>query len=109
MFSSVRKQADADRLTGEFGGAFTPLLFDVTDEAAVAAGAAKVRGALGGATLSGLVNNAGVAVAGPLLELPIEELRQQLQVNVIAQLGVTQAFAPLLGAARSAEAAKAAS
>jgi NAD(P)-dependent dehydrogenase (short-subunit alcohol dehydrogenase family) len=98
VFGSVRKQADADRLSGEFGGGFTPLLFDVTDQAAVTAGAAKVRGALGGATLSGLVNNAGVAVPGPLLELPIEELRRQLEVNVIAQLGVTQAFAPLLGA-----------
>jgi len=49
-------------------------------------------------TLTGLVNNAGVAVPGPLLHLPLEEYRRQLEVNLVAQLSVTQAFAPLLGA-----------
>ena len=67
VFGSVRKQADADRLKSEFGANFTPLLFDVTDEAAVLAAAREVRAALNGETLSGLVNNAGVAVAGPVL------------------------------------------
>ena len=70
VFGSVRKQADADRLKSEFGANFTPLLFDVTDEAAVLAAAREVRAALNGETLSGLVNNAGIAVAGPVLELP---------------------------------------
>ncbi len=51
-----------------------------------------------GETLAGLVNNAGIAVAGPLLHLDIDELRYQLEVNVTGQLIVTQAFAPLLGA-----------
>jgi NAD(P)-dependent dehydrogenase (short-subunit alcohol dehydrogenase family) len=45
VFGSVRKQADADRLRAEFGANFTPLLFDVTDEAAVLAAADKVRAA----------------------------------------------------------------
>ncbi|MCS3762976.1 NAD(P)-dependent dehydrogenase (short-subunit alcohol dehydrogenase family) [Bradyrhizobium centrosematis] len=67
VFGSVRKQADADRLTAEFGTNFSPLLFDVTDEAAVLAAARTVREALGGETLAGLVNNAGVAVAGSAL------------------------------------------
>ena len=69
VFGSVRKQADADRLKAEFGANFTPLLFDVTDEAAVLAAAREVRAALNGETLAGLVNNAGIAVAGPVLEL----------------------------------------
>jgi NAD(P)-dependent dehydrogenase (short-subunit alcohol dehydrogenase family) len=56
---------------------------------------------LGGETLAGLVNNAGIAVAGPLLYLKIDEFRQQLEVNVTGQVIVTQAFAPLLGADRS--------
>src|SRR5476649_1207941 len=60
VFGSVRKQADADRLKSEFGPNFTPLLFDVTDEAAVLAAAREVRAALGGETLAGLVNNAGI-------------------------------------------------
>ncbi|HEY5236842.1 MAG TPA: SDR family oxidoreductase [Rhizomicrobium sp.] len=101
VFGSVRKQADADRLSKEFGGSFTPLLFDVTDAEAVKRGAEIVERALGGAMLAGLVNNAGIAVAGPLLYLPIDELRQQMEVNLIGQMIVTQAFAPLLGADRS--------
>lgn len=98
VFGSVRKQADADRLSTEFGASFTPLLFDVTDASAVAAGAAKVREKLAGQTLFGLVNNAGIANPGPLLHIPIDTFRQQLEVNVTGQLIVTQAFAPLLGA-----------
>ena len=97
VFGSVRKQADAERLRGEFGANFTPLLFDVTDEAAVLAAAREVRAALNGETLSGLVNNAGIAVAGPVLELPIDEFRRQMEVNVIGPIIATQAFAPLLG------------
>jgi NAD(P)-dependent dehydrogenase (short-subunit alcohol dehydrogenase family) len=97
VFGSVRKQADADRLKGEFGPNFTPLLFDVTDEAAVLAAAREVRAALNGETLSGLVNNAGVAVAGPVLELAADEFRRQMDVNVIGPIIATQAFGPLLG------------
>jgi NAD(P)-dependent dehydrogenase (short-subunit alcohol dehydrogenase family) len=98
VFGSVRKQADADRLTGEFGTNFTPLLFDVTDEAAVLAASRKVREALGGETLAGLVNNAGVAVAGPVLELSVDDFRRQMEINVIGPVIATQAFGPLLGA-----------
>jgi NAD(P)-dependent dehydrogenase (short-subunit alcohol dehydrogenase family) len=98
VFGSVRKQADADRLKTEFGASFSPLLFDVTDEAAVRAGARLVEAALDGATLAGLVNNAGIAVAGPLLYLPVDEWRQQLEVNLTGVVIATQAFAPLLGA-----------
>jgi len=97
VFGSVRKQADADRLRGEFGVNFTPLLFDVTDEAAVLAAAREVRAALGGETLFGLVNNAGIAVAGPVLELAADEFRRQMDVNVIGPIIATQAFGPLLG------------
>ena len=78
-----------------------PLLFDVTDAAAVPGGAEQVAAALGGETLAGLVNNAGIAVAGPLLYLKLDEFRQQIEVNLTGQLIVTQAFAPLLGADRS--------
>jgi NAD(P)-dependent dehydrogenase (short-subunit alcohol dehydrogenase family) len=97
VFGSVRKQADADRLSGEFGEHFTPLIFDVTDEAAVLAAARGVRGALNGETLAGLVNNAGIAVAGPVLELSADEFRRQMDVNVIGPVIATQAFGPLLG------------
>jgi NAD(P)-dependent dehydrogenase (short-subunit alcohol dehydrogenase family) len=98
VFGSVRKQADADRLKGEFGTNFTPLFFDVTDEAAVLAAARDVRTALNGEKLAGLVNNAGIAVAGPVLGLSADEFRRQMDVNVIGPIIATQAFGPLLGA-----------
>lgn len=97
VFGSVRKTSDAKRLAAEFGERFVPLLFDVTDEAAVKAAAADVHSALAGQRLTGLVNNAGVAVAGPLLELPTEEFRRQIDINLIGVVIATKAFAPLLG------------
>jgi NAD(P)-dependent dehydrogenase (short-subunit alcohol dehydrogenase family) len=105
VFGSVRKQSDADRLANEFGSAFIPLLMDVTDHAAVARAAEQVGARLGHRRLAGLVNNAGIAVPGPLLHLPLEEYRRQLEVNLIAPLGVIQAFAPLLGTDRGREGA----
>lgn len=98
VFGSVRKPTDGERLTCELGSDFVPLVFDVTDAAAVKAGAETVAKALGGEPLFGLVNNAGIAVPGPLLHLDIDEFRHQLEVNVTGQLIVTQAFAPLLKA-----------
>src|SRR5688572_24024380 len=90
VFASVRKQADADGLTQEFGEAVTPLLFDVADEAAVRVGANKVAAALGGKRLFGLVNNAGIAVPGPLLHLDTEELRKQFEINLFGVHNVTR-------------------
>ncbi|WP_165190528.1 SDR family NAD(P)-dependent oxidoreductase [Caulobacter soli] len=102
VFGSVRKRADAERLVAAFGDAVTPLVFDVTDEAAVREAALQVEAVLGGRPLAGLVNNAGIAVAGPLLHLPIDEWRQQLEVNLTGVVIATQAFAPLVGARKPA-------
>lgn len=101
VYGSVRKQADADRLKTDLGAGFTPLIFDITDETAVHAAAQMLRTELNGEPLSGLVNNAGVAVSSAILLYKIEEFRKQLEINVTGQLIVTQAFAPLLGAERS--------
>jgi NAD(P)-dependent dehydrogenase (short-subunit alcohol dehydrogenase family) len=101
VFGSVRKSSDADRLRAEFGANFVPLLFDVTDEAAVLAAAREVREALHGETLAGLVNNAGIGVTGPVLELGVDQFRRQMDVNVIGPIIATQAFGPLLGVDRS--------
>ena len=98
VFPSVRKDSDAAALVARHGGAVIPLLFDVTDAAAVKAAAREVEARLEGETLAGLVNNAGVAVPGPLLHLPLEDFRRQIDINLIGQLQVIQAFAPLLGA-----------
>lgn len=101
VFGSVRKAQDAERLASDFGTLFILLLFDVTDERAVQAGAQQVREQLNGETLLGLVNNAGIAVPGPLMHLPTDDFRHQLEVNLVSVLIVTKAFLPLLGVDRS--------
>jgi NAD(P)-dependent dehydrogenase (short-subunit alcohol dehydrogenase family) len=101
VFGSLRKVADAERLKQEFGAALTPLLFDITAEEKVQAAASQVQEQLQGETLFGLVNNAGIAVPAPLMHQPIADFRKQLEVNLIGQLIVTQAFLPLLGSDRS--------
>ncbi|MFA5941583.1 MAG: SDR family oxidoreductase [Sinimarinibacterium sp.] len=97
VFGSVRKAADGEKLKADLGKSFTPLVFDVTDEAAVRAAAQGVREALQGERLAGLVNNAGIAVGGPLTDVPIAEFRKQMDVNITGPMIVTQAFLPLLG------------
>jgi NAD(P)-dependent dehydrogenase (short-subunit alcohol dehydrogenase family) len=101
VFGSVRKPEDARRLQEEFGNTFHALQFDVTDQTALQIAAGQVREELHGETLHGLINNAGVALAGPLLHVRPEDLRRQLEINVTAVLMMTQTFVPLLGADRS--------
>lgn len=101
-FAGVRRQEVAESLAQEFGANLHPLLFDVTQETAVRAAGAVVAAKLAGRTLMGLVNNAGVAVPGALLHLEGDELRRQLEVNVIGVHNATRVFAPLLGAAPGA-------
>jgi NAD(P)-dependent dehydrogenase (short-subunit alcohol dehydrogenase family) len=78
-------------------------LLDVTDSESIEAAAAETRRALAERRetgLAALVNNAGVAIAGPLEFLPLDAIRDQLEINVVGQIAVTQAFLPLLRAAR---------
>jgi NAD(P)-dependent dehydrogenase (short-subunit alcohol dehydrogenase family) len=100
VFGSVRRQEDADRLLRESDGRITPLLFDVGDMDAIAAAGRRLEEECGARGLQGLVNNAGIAIAGPLEFLPIDELRRQLEVNVTGQVAVTQAMLPALRRAR---------
>ena len=85
----------------KFGAAFTPLLMDITDQVAVAACADQVRRSLQGVTLAGLVNNAGVSLVGPMLYQPVDDIRFQMEVNLMSPVFMMKAFAPLLGADRS--------
>jgi NAD(P)-dependent dehydrogenase (short-subunit alcohol dehydrogenase family) len=97
VFAGVRSDADVERLRA--AGSVRPLKLDITDSASIAAAAETVIAASGG-RLAGLVNNAGIAVTAPLEFLPVEELRRQLEVNVIGHVAVTQAFLEALRAAR---------
>lgn len=100
VFAGVRNNEDGERLRAEASGVITPILLDVTDSASIAEAAEIMSRSLGAGGLHGLVNNAGIAVAGPLEMLPAEALRKQFDVNVIGQIAVTQAFLPMLRAAR---------
>lgn len=101
VFGSVRKEKDAAEASAALGANFTPLLFDVTDNAAIRREAEKVDAALGGRTLDALINNAGVAVAGPVAYLDLDDLQRQIDINVYGPIRVTQAFLKMLGADHS--------
>lgn len=96
VFAGVRKEADAAALRHKASDRLTPLFLDVTDSAQISEAAAAVARAVGNNGLSGLVNNAGIGVGGPLEFLPLDELRLQFEINVFGQVAVTQAFLPLL-------------
>jgi NAD(P)-dependent dehydrogenase (short-subunit alcohol dehydrogenase family) len=96
VYAGVRDVAAGEALKGRLGEAVVPLRLDVTDAMQIEAARARVEGDLGEGGLRGLVNNAGIAVGGPLELLAAEDLRRQLEVNVIGQVSVTRAFLPLL-------------
>jgi NAD(P)-dependent dehydrogenase (short-subunit alcohol dehydrogenase family) len=95
VYAGVRRQADAELVAREGGTNVRPLILDITDSVSIT----RARTAVSRASdiaLAGLVNNAGVAVAGPLELLPLEELRKQFDVNFFGTIEMTQAFLPLL-------------
>jgi NAD(P)-dependent dehydrogenase (short-subunit alcohol dehydrogenase family) len=91
VFAGVRREEDAVSLCAEASERLTPVILDVTDHEQIAAAAERI-GWEGGGGLDGLVNNAGVAVPGPLETVPLEDLRHQLEVNLVAYVAVTQAL-----------------
>lgn len=96
VFGSVRTIADRERLEAEFPDRFHALSFDVTNGSSIVAEADRVATLLAGQSLAALVNNAGVAVAGPLELLDDDVFEQQLKINLLGTRLVTNAFLPLL-------------
>ena len=99
VFAGVRKDGDAEELAAAGSDRLAPLILDVTDAAQIAAAAEQIAAATDG-RLDGLVNNAGIAVPGPLETLPLEDFRRQVDVNLTAQVAVTQVMLPQIRAAR---------
>jgi NAD(P)-dependent dehydrogenase (short-subunit alcohol dehydrogenase family) len=93
VFAGVRRPDDAERLRAE---GLVPLTLDVTDQAQLAAAAEVVDGRLEAAGLDGLVNNAGISLPSPLETMPIADFRRQVEVNLTAQVAVTQAMLPAI-------------
>jgi len=96
VFAGVRRGEQGEALRRQASERLTPILLDVTDQHSIEAAARSVADKLGGRALAGLVNNAGIDIAGPLETSSIAEARSQFEVNVIGLLAVTQAFLPLL-------------
>ena len=92
IYAGVRNDADAKRL-GAYPGV-VPLAMDVTDGQTLAAAAERARA--DGLPLAGLVNNAGIALGGPVESLPLDQWRHQFEVNLFGAIAATQAFLPLL-------------
>ena len=99
VLAGVRKQSDGDLLRETGSGRMQPLMLDVTDTASIAA-AVQAIDAAAPAGLAGLVNNAGIAVGGPVEFVALDDWRQVLEVNLIGQIAVTQAALPALRRAR---------
>lgn len=96
VFAGVRKVADGEALQQK-NNLITPVQLDVADPEQVAASVDIVSTALNGRKLAGLINNAGIAIMGPLALQPVDEFRAHFEINVFGLLRVTQAFVPLLG------------
>ena len=100
VYAGVREDAAGAALRAHNAALITPLHIDVTDADSIAAAVATLDAQLGDAGLNGLINNAGIAIGGPLEVLPMNEIRRQFDVNVFGALAVTQAFLPQLRRAR---------
>ena len=98
VFATVRREADVESLRSQFPEMVTPVIMDLLDEDSVRAAGELIRAS---GPLYGLVNNAGAALPGPLETIPIEVFRRQIEINLTAQLLVTQVMLPALH--RSAE------
>lgn len=100
VFASVRREEDAEDLKQAASERLVPLILDVTDSAQLSATAERIGAEVGPAGLDGLVNNAGIAVMAPLETIELDDLRHQLEVNLISQVAVTQALLPQIRVAR---------
>jgi NAD(P)-dependent dehydrogenase (short-subunit alcohol dehydrogenase family) len=96
VFAGVRRNEDGEALREAASKRVTPLLLDVTDSAAVEVAAKSIATDVGDAGLQGLVNNAGIAVAGVLEFVELDDLRRQFEVNLFGLFSVTRALMPLI-------------
>lgn len=96
VFAGIRKEADGEALRSKASDRLTPIPLDVTNPELIE----QAVHSIGRNEISGLVNNAGIVVSGPIELVPVDLFRQQFEVNVFGQVAVTQAFLPLLRAGR---------
>ena len=96
VYAGVRREEDGVRLSEGCNGNLVPLMLDVESESTVLAAVETVARAAGEEGVFALINNAGVAISGPMECVPMDEVRRQFDINVFGALAVTQAFLPML-------------
>jgi NAD(P)-dependent dehydrogenase (short-subunit alcohol dehydrogenase family) len=95
VFAGVRNANDADTLRGQASPQLTPVILDVTLPETIVT-ACKEVGEKTTGELFCLINNAGISISGALEFMPIQDFRQQMEVNLVGQLALTQACLPML-------------
>jgi len=100
VFAGVRKVADGEALLAGAEGQIIPVILDVTNREQIKTVVQEVGAQCGAAGLQGVVNNAGIALAGPLEFMPMKAFEKQFDVNVLGLIAVTQAVMPLIRASR---------
>lgn len=96
VFAGIHREEDATNFSSLDPDRFIPVLIDITDTASIKAAVNFISNKLNHSGLYGLVNNAGIAVAGPLEFIPLDRLREQFEINVFGHIAVTQECLPLL-------------
>ena len=92
VYAGARKQADIDALNAIEN--IEAVKLDVTVQEDIDTAVAQVEA--GGRGLYGLINNAGVYIGGPVLDVPVDELEWLMDVNVSGVYRVTQSFGPMI-------------
>ncbi len=95
VFGGIRTDADAAKLEADSTGRVVPIQCDVTNEDQILQAADTILAQTGG-SLTGLVNNAGIAIVGPIELVTTEDVRRQFEVSVVGATAVTRAFIPAL-------------
>jgi NAD(P)-dependent dehydrogenase (short-subunit alcohol dehydrogenase family) len=100
VFGTVRNKQDGETLRSHESGRVHPVVLDVTDGEQIRQGVAAIEKHVGDRGLAGLVNNAGIALGGPLEYVPSETIRRQFDVNVFGLLDITRALLPMIRRAK---------
>ena len=100
VFAGVRKMVDGEALVAGAEGRIMPVILDVTNREQINSVVQEIGTQCGEAGLQGVVNNAGIALAGPLEFMPMEAFERQFEINVLGLIAVTQAVMPMIRAAR---------
>jgi NAD(P)-dependent dehydrogenase (short-subunit alcohol dehydrogenase family) len=96
VFAGIRKEEDGLKLKKNSSNRIMPVYLEITDSQSIEKAARTVSNEVGEHGLYGLVNNAGIAIAGPLELIPVDKIREQFEINVVGQIAIIQTFLPLL-------------